>query len=69
MILARDNLRDRVFMVVNEKYVFQTQRTIPKMALIETNVNGNQLILSAPNMDEISVDIPSNSKATTKSCR
>lgn len=66
---ASDYLRDRVFMVVDGRCVFQTQRTIPRMVLIHTNVNGNQLTLSAPGMDPIVLDVPEKGKNQKKSCR
>jgi len=63
--------RDRVFMVVDGRYVFQTQRTIPKMSQIQVTVNGNELELAAPGMEGMRVKIPDarSSGVTKKTCR
>lgn len=64
-----DYLRDRVFMVVDGRSVFQTQRTVPKMALIYTAINGNQLTLSTDSESPIVIDIPEYSPNLVRSCR
>lgn len=67
-----DYLRDRVFMImemVNGKSVFQTQRQIPKMVLIQATVNENQLTLRTDNDSPIVIDIPEYSPNLERSCR
>jgi hypothetical protein len=66
---AADFLRDRIFMVVDSRYVFQTQRTIPRMTFIEVSVNGNQMTLKAQGMGNVTFDIPDDQPALRKSCR
>ncbi len=47
---------DRRFMVVNAADgLFLTQRTHPRMALIETALTGDQLVLSSPNAGSVTV--------------
>lgn len=46
---------DRRWMVVNRGGKFLTQRQFPKMCLIETQLNGDTLILSSPGFDTIHV--------------
>jgi uncharacterized protein YcbX len=56
-------------MVVDKRYVFQTQRTLPQMALIKTSIKEDELTLEAPGMEAIVVKIPSNLNSLKKSCR
>jgi uncharacterized protein YcbX len=56
-------------MVVDSRSVFQTQRTIPKMALIRTAINGNQLTLSSPDAGSVVVNIPEDEPELRRSCR
>lgn len=46
----RGFLFDRLWMVVDERGVFVTQRQIPTMALIKPQIIGDRLILRAPDM-------------------
>jgi uncharacterized protein YcbX len=51
-----ENLRDRVFMIVrNGEYI--TARAHPKLVLISPKIENNLLTLSAPGMEEITIDI------------
>ena len=57
--LANSNLdqrglvHDRRWMVVDDSGQFMSQRTSPKMALINTEIDGQTLILNAPRMSEL----------------
>ena len=44
-------------MIVDEKKVFISQRAVPKMALIKTKIVDENLILSAPDANDIIVPI------------
>jgi uncharacterized protein YcbX len=44
---------DRRWMVVDRERVFISQREHPKMATIWTEIDGDALVLSAPDMDEV----------------
>ena len=44
-------------MVVDENGSFQTQRQIPKLALIKISIGEDSLVLSAPNKDPIKVPL------------
>lgn len=46
---------DRHWMLVDEKGEFVTQRRLPRMALIQTALRGDALVLSAPGMQELIV--------------
>ena len=46
---------DRQWMVVDQSGVFLSQRTMPKMALIEVFVTPSRLALSAPGQDQIEI--------------
>jgi uncharacterized protein len=48
---------DRRFMLVDEQHEFLTQREHPQMATIRTAIDGNNLILSSPFEDSISVPL------------
>lgn len=52
-------LRDRVFMVVRSGGEFVTARTYPKMVLIMPKVEGDEMTLTAPDMEEITINIRS----------
>ena len=56
-IEKRGFLFDRLWMVVETDGEFLTQREIPKMALIKTDVDNEHLTLSAPQIESISVPI------------
>jgi len=57
--LANSNLdqrglvHDRRWMVVDDSGQFMSQRTSPEMALINTEIDGQTLILNAPRMSEL----------------
>src|SRR5688572_27762421 len=46
---------DRRFMVVDENGSFLTQRTLPRMALIETQLTDDTLMLSAPGLAHLQI--------------
>ena len=48
---------DRRFMVVDDNLKFLTQRELPRMALIETELGANQLILRNRHHDSVSVGL------------
>ena len=50
---------DRRWMVVDAHHRFRTQRKFAQMCHIETKVSGDQLTLSAPGADTITLDDPS----------
>lgn len=50
---------DRRWMLIDEKGYMLTQRTYPRMCLIETQLDGTQLIIKAVGMPQISVSIES----------
>lgn len=54
-----DNIRDRTFMVVNAKNEFVTARRYPKMVLVTPLIQGDIMTLSAPGMEDITVNIKS----------
>lgn len=51
-------------MIIDQSGSFRTQRQLPKMALVKQAVEGNYLILSAPDREsiKISVDYPTDKK-------
>lgn len=44
---------DRKWMLIDEQQQFLSQRRLPKMALIKTRIEHDQLILSAPSQDDL----------------
>lgn len=48
---------DRRWMLVDETGKFITQRQVPQMALIRTEIKGNYLIVNAPDQDTLSIPI------------
>jgi hypothetical protein len=48
---------DRKWMLIDTQQQFLSQRTLPKMALINTALTGDSLILSAPAMENISIPL------------
>ena len=48
---------DRQWMLVDAERQFLSQRRLPKMALITTALTDDHLILSAPGMDDLSVEL------------
>jgi uncharacterized protein YcbX len=52
-------LYDRVMMIVDQSYKFQTQRNLPKMALIKTSIDfeTKNLILEYPNLELLSLSL------------
>lgn len=53
---------DRAFMVVDETTGFLTQRTAPRMALVQTTLNDDTLILQAPGSGQVRVPLQFNSQ-------
>jgi hypothetical protein len=56
-------------MVVNSRFVFQTQRVLPTMTLISVAVLGNRVTVSGPDMDSLTFTIPEDVPALRRSCR
>lgn len=50
-------LYDRKWMLIDEEQQFLSQRRLPKMALIKTAITDKQLILSAPNKENLVLDL------------
>jgi uncharacterized protein len=48
---------DRKWMIVDGKNVFISQRTYPKMALIQVAIDGDNLVLNAPQMQSLKVPV------------
>lgn len=48
---------DRKWMLIDEHQQFLSQRSLPKMALIKTQINNQELIISAPDMPPLSFPI------------
>lgn len=46
-------LHDRKWMLIDEQHQFLSQRRLPKMALIKTRIEQDQLILSAPGQEDL----------------
>ena len=57
---------DRRFMVVDEDNVFMSQREVPGMATIWTDIAGGQLTLAAPDMGEVSVPLVPDAPASLR---
>jgi MOSC domain-containing protein len=55
-IFDRGILNDRIFMLVDEDNVFMTQRKNHKMAHIKPRLSGQELTLTAPGMNAISLN-------------
>ena len=56
-ITKRGLENDRIFMLVDKKNKFVSQRTHPKMALIDTRIENDVLVVSAPNMRPLCIDL------------
>lgn len=54
---ARGIVGDRTFMLVDDDGCFITQRSYPRMALIEPRLTDDSLSLSAPDMDALSIPV------------
>ncbi len=48
---------DRKWMLIDRENQFLSQRKLPKMALIKTRISGEQLILSAPGLEDFAVPL------------
>ena len=48
---------DRKWMLIDNEYRFLSQRRLPKMALIKTRIERNQLIIAAPDMSNLELDL------------
>ncbi|XP_059617978.1 mitochondrial amidoxime reducing component 2-like [Phlebotomus argentipes] len=55
--LAKGHLRDRVFMIITPEGQFITARARPKCLQIQPRFEGDRMILSAPGMLDIEVDM------------
>lgn len=55
--LEEGHLRDRVFMIITPEGQFITARTHPKCVQIQPRFEGDKMILSAPGMLDIDVDV------------
>lgn len=49
---------DRAWMVVDARGAFLTQRALPRMALVRPEVAGDGLVLRAPGMPELRLEVP-----------
>lgn len=54
--LQKGNIRDRTFMVVRTDGEFVTGRTYPKLVQVSPQIEGDEMILSAPGMIDLTVD-------------
>ncbi len=54
---------DRQWMLIDENGLFQSQRKHPKMALIQPQVINKQLVVSAPKMPDLRIDLKRHKKA------
>lgn len=61
-------VRDRVFMVVDKKGVFQVQKEFPKMATIEFGAVNSKITLKAPGMGDLVFELPNLSGENDKKC-
>lgn len=50
-------VHDRSFMLVDEDGAFRSQRTTPAMAIIRPRVEGDRLVVDAPNTDTVEIDV------------
>lgn len=55
---------DRQWMLVDEQKQFLSQRRLPKMALIKTQIKEDRLIISAPGQTDLSIALEPNLKET-----
>lgn len=53
--LEHEEIGDREWVVVDEHGEFLSQRELPKMALVETRLTGNSMLLKAPGMLQLEV--------------
>lgn len=60
--IEKDNLYDRTFMVTDLERNFITARRYPEMVTILPTIRDNKLLINAPNMPEITIDISKLSK-------
>jgi uncharacterized protein len=63
-LTTRGLTHDRRFMIVDHDHQFVSQREIPKMATVWTEIIGGALELSAPDCESISVDAELRAKPT-----
>jgi len=63
---ARGLEYDRRFMIVDESGMFRTQRENPKMATVWTDLVDGELVLSAPDVGEVSVPLIPTGPATKR---
>jgi hypothetical protein len=54
-VVDRGLQHDRRWMVVDDRNKFLTQRTLPRMALMEVKVRTDHLAVSAPGMEELTI--------------
>lgn len=55
-------------MIIDKNGSFRTQRQLPKMALIKPSIEGNFIVLNAPNKETIKVPVEPTTKNKIK-CR
>src|SRR5689334_15212381 len=63
---ARGLENDRRFMLVDGTGTFLTQREHPKMATVWTDIAGDELLLSVPDVDEVAVPLVPTGPATMR---
>lgn len=59
---------DRQWMIVGNDYRFVTQREEPRLALIETELTADSLVLRAPQMSELRVPIDADGQRVQATC-
>lgn len=57
MVCARGLAHDRRFLVVNADNEFVSQREVPKMATVWVEIEGVEMVLSAPDTDSVAVPV------------
>ncbi|AFL82896.1 putative Fe-S protein [Belliella baltica DSM 15883] len=66
-ILEEKGIRyDRRWMLVDESGMFLSQRTFPKMALLQVSLNSDGLVVTDKNNSEINISIPFEPKSTLR---
>lgn len=56
-VTAKGLRYDRKWMLVDDENLFLSQRRLPRMALIKTAIEGDRLVLSAPDMENVSLPL------------
>lgn len=67
--LSQDGVRDRVFLITDEKYKFITARQENRLVLIQPSYHGDELWLDAPDMETLKMKIPVEGPIPKVPCR